>query len=188
MADENNTVEPTEEAEESKTSEENADTEVSASEPETTAVESTEEDETTEESEASIMLPSATDDDDVLSSVGMFMGGEESEEDPDIELPPELQEPSFAEVRKNKISWVILAFFVLSSAGYAGWMYVSSSEAAETQKEELQALFYGGILDLKTAEQRQLRDKWRIEDTYAKNRYGEFKMMYSPRDAKVTVT
>jgi len=181
MADENNTVEPTEEAEESQQPEEHPETEASSAE-------SSESSDPIEEPEAPKMLPSVVDDDDVLASVGMFLGDEESEEEPDIELPPELQEPSFAEVRKNKISWVVLAMFVLGSAGYVGWMFLSASEAAETQKEELQALFYGGILDLKTAEQRRLRDKWRIEDTYAKNRYGEFKMMYSPRDAKVTVT
>ena len=185
MSDEKNTVDPNEDDEQAIEAE---------AEPETTDVESADtsvEEPATQDDESGDPPPlpaSATDDNDVLVSVGMFLQDEEADEDPDIELPPELEEPSFDEVRKNVISWVILVAMVIGSVGFLGWVFYSQSEAAVDKKEQVQALFYGGILDLKTAEQRKVRDKWRIEDTYAKNRYGEFKMMYSPRDAKVTVT
>jgi hypothetical protein len=214
MADENNTVDPSEDNKQSLSAEpetvaepsdsgsngDNADGSDDAPEAEATSDNSYSTDEvidsepvaaSTQDEHPSAPPPLPTgdsDDNEVLVSVGMFLQDEESDEEPDVELPPELTEPSFGDVRKNVISWVILVVMLVGASGSLGWVFYSQSEAAVDKKEQVEALFYGGILDLKTAEQRKLRDKWLIEDTYAKNRYGEFKMMYSPRDAKVTVT
>ena len=123
-------------------------------------------------------------DEDALHSVGMFMAGDAERVDIDsVELPPELAEPSFREVSKNVISWVILVICV----GVAvGGMYWVKSDPDKSIQVEL--MFRGGLERHKKAHIIEQRQKFAKEDQYAQNRYGKFRMVYSPPDAQVSVT
>ena len=58
----------------------------------------------------------ASDGDD-LHGVGMFLDDAPEVDVRDVELPPELEEPSFGQLRRNAISWVI---FFLAVGGFVG--------------------------------------------------------------------
>jgi hypothetical protein len=100
-----------------------------------------------------------------------------------LELPPELEEPSFASVRKNVISWIILV--LMAGTLVAGGTYINGEEELRVQVE---LLFTEGLVQHKRAHIIELRERYAKEDTYAVNRYGEFSMVYSPGDALVEVT
>ena len=125
-----------------------------------------------------------TDEDETsLNSVGMFIEGDGDKVDIDsLELPPELAEPSFAMLRRNAISWVIFFAVILCSVG--GAAYINSKAHLRIQ---LEYLFKGGLERHKKAELISKRERYAKEDHYAQNRYGEFKMIYSPKTAKVDV-
>ncbi len=129
-------------------------------------------------------LEGLEEDEDALHSVGMFLAGDAEHVDIDnMDLPAELEEPSFAQQSKNVTSWVI---FVLTVAvAVAGVIYVNNTEELRIQVE---LLFRGGLVRHKRAHIIELKERYAKEDTYAQNRYGEFKMIYSPRDAEVSVT
>ncbi len=143
---------------------------------------------TEEVAEAAIATPSSSagsvdQGEAALASVQMLMLDEEHEVDLDaVELPPELAEPSFATVRKNTISWVILAVMLGTLVG--GGLYINAQEALRVQVE---LLFTEGLVQHKRAHIIALRERYAKEDTYATNRYGEFSMVYSPGDAVVEV-
>ncbi|MFT7626115.1 MAG: hypothetical protein ACI9WU_005308 [Myxococcota bacterium] len=122
-------------------------------------------------------------DEDALHSVGLFMAGDAEHVDIDnMDLPPELEEPSFADQARNVTSWVIFALTVAVAIG--GIIHVNSTEELRIQVE---LLFRGGLIRHKRADIIELKEKYAKEDTYAQNRYGEFKMIYSPQDAEVSV-
>jgi hypothetical protein len=124
------------------------------------------------------------DDDDALHSVGMFIEGDADAVDIDqIELPPELAEPSFSQVSRNKISWVIFIACIGVGAGLGN--HINKKEELRIQVEYL---FTGGLERHKRADIIERREQYAKEDTYAQNRYGEFRMIYTPQDALVTVT
>lgn len=127
---------------------------------------------------------STQDDTDALQSVGMFIGGEADQVDIDsMPLPPELEEPSFMQVSKNITSWVI--FFLVTGTMIGGALYINNTQELRIQ---IEYLFKGGLERHKRAHILELRERYQKEDHYAQNRYGEFRMIYSPRDAEVEVT
>lgn len=127
---------------------------------------------------------SADDDADALQSVGMFIGGEADYVDIDsIPLPPELAEPSFKQVSENITSWVI--FFLVTACMIGSALYINNTQELRIQ---IEYLFEGGLERHKRAHILELRERYQKEDHYAQNRYGEFRMIYSPRDAEVEVT
>ncbi len=124
------------------------------------------------------------DDADALHSVGMFLAGDADHVDIDqMELPPELEEPSFAQLARNWTSWVIFVLCIAVAIG--GVLHIQNTEELRIQVE---LLFTGGLVRHKRADIIEAKERYQKEDTYAQNRYGQFKMIYSPRDATVEVT
>ena len=122
-------------------------------------------------------------DEDALASVVMFLGdpGDQVNLD-DIELPPELQEPSFAEMRRNSLSWIVFGVCMLTFVLGGAWIKMSDDKYTQ-----IELMWQGGLEHHKRAHIIELKEKYRKEDHYCQNRYGEFKMFYSPRDAEVKV-
>ncbi|MFT5432279.1 MAG: hypothetical protein ACI9OJ_002978, partial [Myxococcota bacterium] len=100
-----------------------------------------------------------------------------------MDLPDELEERSFGDLRRNVISWVI--FFLAIGGFVAGAAYISGQEELKVQ---IQLLFTEGLVAHKKSHIIERRERYQKEDKYAQNRYGEFRMIYSPRDAEVQVT
>lgn len=127
--------------------------------------------------------PAADGGEENLQGIGVFLNEGDEVDIDNMELPEELAEPSFAALRRNAISWVI--FFLAIGSFVGGAIYINGQEELKIQVE---LLFKGGLERHKMSHIIEKKARYQKEDQYAQNRYGEFRMIYSPRDAVVQVT